>query len=205
MNMGKKLWELTKDGILSDMTLIEKAKTGETQEYKVHKVIMYLYTDYYKKHLNVKMADSNTNTIVIPTQSCKLGLLAFVIEAIYKPKNSKEIYYNFANKYRVSRIMHLYNICCYLGIGKHINYIEKAIKEIVDLKYLVQWWSKQNAKGINIMVSIETYIQSQLYNTIISHYDEPFIPINIVLALWPEHTNNLITDNYRKYLENYKA
>ena len=198
------LWESVKNGSFCDMILIEKSTFGETKEYKVHKIIMCISTEYFKKRFNAKMSDSNTDTITIPTESDEIGLLANIIEAIYKPKDAKRLYYAFVSKNTVTKIMQLYSTCCYLGIDKHIVYIQKAIKELTETTHLVQWWSEYNATGKQIPSWVEAHVQERLRDNIkyIGPLNEVFISINILLALWPE-SSDPIAVSFKSFFQEF--
>lgn len=131
---------------LTDFTIIEKTD-HDTIEHKIHRLIVYGQSDFLHYIID---QDVNTVTITTPVK----GLLELIIKAIYNRDTALSIYDKYISESTADNAMHLFDICNYLQLITHIEYVSTSIENHIDIDDLLNIFASRIKQGLLIQDEI---------------------------------------------------
>ena len=188
---------------MTDLIVIEKTCTGDTQEYPVHRIVLYAGSEYFRGLFDSEMNDSSSPKVTITTDLPDLGPLEHILQAIYSlPRNRAKFYERLAQDLPTDTFMGLYLLCDRLQLEDHTEDLLSAIADYIPNKYLISWWKIRNELGQPVPERLENVIQQYLSKTTKVFNEKRYVELDTLIALWPTEDSEP-KDPQTKLIQNF--
>lgn len=194
---------LRNDDKFCDLTIIEQSAGGK-KKHRVHKLIVCIKSDYYKKLVYSEMADKDTNIITVEHCDPEPVILDVIINAMYNNEYDAVVLYSeIVHQWsgNVDRVLQLYKSCEFLQLANHLEYISDAISKQIDCCDLIAWWSNANSKNILVPNVVEELVQKHIQENIkyFGPTGDTNISVNVLYNMWPK-IDDPISEAMRNFL-----
>lgn len=201
--MIKSMWDYALEEKYTDVIIIEKLEyppeNHSPRTYPAHRLVLSTNCDYFKTQFESNFNDSITPTVNVFGNHQYPGLLGVILEAIYSDtKLAEEIYNDFVieNCLNLDKCIAIYNVCGFLLLHKHMEYIEISIRNIFTTSELIQWWNNHPIADTYVPMFITSYLRKLSLNIFEVIPDEMVEALLIILE--NDSSRKLLTDTIKE-------
>lgn len=198
------MWEYAQEQRYTDVTVIEKLEhpppNHNPRQYPAHRLVLSAKCEYFKTQFQSNFIDASTPEIHVYGNHQYPGVLGTILKALYAESSiAEEIYEDFVvdNAKNLDKCIAAFNVCGFLMLQKHMDYIQTNIEKIFTTDQMIEWITNKSDMytPLFITLQIQKATREILYKT--EQHDKN----TLLLILESETVTTILKDALREELE----